>query len=277
MKPERIEDMPGHWRQAGTQRQYDTCPVHGASANWKVYLDPVTGVWHCFAGHCGASGRVRTFDSPDVLRERLFGRAGGGGSNFEVVDLPDFEPLPDVDKEWLYRQYQLTDPERYLLVRGAYDGDYESRVIIPYLNRTGEIVYFNSRSMLHWVKPKYKAMQGQHPLYVPDYAWNKIVAKPVVVVEGAFDAMSIHNRLDSVYPVALGGKALPRHLELSMKVLAKRHVNIIVMLDRDAGKDALRLRNKLAGMLPRNRVSVVFCPGNDPASTPTHDLKEVLP
>lgn len=278
MKPERIEEFPGQWRQAGTQRQYNWCPVHGKSAGWKVYLDPHTGQWKCFAGVCGASGRVRTIDSPDALRERLFTRGGGGGSNFEAVDLPNFEPLDTWAQDWITRAYNITDPDKYMLVFGAYDGDYEGRILIPYINRTGEIVYFNSRSVDHWRTPKYKAMQGQHPLYVPDWVWKKQEDHaPIVVVEGAFDAMSLHNRLDFVYPVALGGKALPRHLETSFRFLANRQNRLIyVMLDRDASKDAIKLRSKLAGMLPKATVNVRFCPGPDPASTPTHQLKEAL-
>jgi hypothetical protein len=243
-----------------------------------VYLAPDTGLWHCFL--CGCSGKVKTFNDANALRDRLFGRAKVGGANFESVDMPDFEPLTKYCREWVRRSYQIDDPEKYLLVRGVCK-EYNDRVLIPYLSREGEIIYFSSRwgHDLPILGSKYKSMPGKRPLYVPQYAWSRQLERNdlIVLVEGAFDAMSIHSRL-GLMAVALGGKALPKHLEHSWKamVLLMKAQRVCVLLDRDAMKDALKLRHKLAGMLPQQHVYVRICPGSDPASTPTHLLREAL-
>lgn len=272
MLPRRIEDFPGNYRMSGEQRVYRVCPNPACgNSNWKVYLDPNSGRWICFV--CKAAGHVETFTDVESLRDRLF-NARKGSHEFQAIDLPENKPLSEPVERWVRASYQIDSPKAYLLVSGT--GDLDGRVLIPYTDRRGTIVYWNARTRRDEV-PKYKAMPGQHPLYVPQYVRPKEMTpgSPLVLVEGAFDAMTLHSRL-GLNAVGLGGKYLARGLEAELQYLAAKHTSVRIMLDRDALRSALALRHQLASLLHRHDVQVRTCPGDDPPETDTEALKETL-
>jgi hypothetical protein len=257
---------------SGSQRNYRNCPVCLRS-DWKVYVDEATGKWICFAGSCGSRGRVSVDMTPGRLKS-LFTR-DRGVREFPVVDLPEFTPLTQVHARKVRVMYKLEVPERYLLVSMAAEA--YDRVIIPYVRADRSVIYWSTRAM-DGAQPKYLGMGGKHPLYIPAYLNPATEAIRdlfgVVLVEGAFDAMSVRDRV-GLDAVALGGKYLPDHLVPHLKKYVGDR-RITIMLDRDALRDALKLKHRLDGIMPKSMTRVVLCPGSDPASTPTDDLKEVL-
>lgn len=279
MKPRRLEDFHGPRKQSGQQWNFRDCPVCGSAA-WKVYVNPETGKWICFAGICGARGQVRTFTSAETLRDRLFTR-GRGVVRFPAMDLPDHRPLGEAATKVVRLRYNVYAPHQYLLVEGL--GDWEERILIPYAEKDGTIIYFSGRSV--WSSgplPKYKGAGGKHPLYIPQHV-RKLdrllmydVKRSVVLVEGAFDAMSLHARL-RVDAVALGGKTLAEHLVPHLKEYVDGR-RIFIMLDPDALSNALALKHKLDGLFPKSEVRILQLPGGtDPASAKAEVLGGVLP
>jgi len=268
MKPVRIEDFIGDHKSSGTQRNYRTCPMC-ANDKWKLYLDPSSGRWICFV--CNASGKVQTYSDPSQLRKRLF-TAKKGVLKFSPMDMPEFQPLSKETIAFIEQRWKVGTPEQFMLVRGA-EQSVENRIVIPYLDNASNVIYWNARAVPGLYRaPKYLGAPGPHPLYVPEWDRGRPAGiGPTVVVEGAFDAMSVYSRTN--YPcVALGGKVLPKHLEPHMKELLQDVAEVVVLLDREAVKDALKLRHRLAGLLPKAKVRVVICPGDDPATTHTVDL-----
>lgn len=278
MKPRRLEDFHGPRKQSGQQWNFRDCPVCG-SATWKVYVNPDTGKWICFAGICGARGQVRTFTSAETLRDRLFTR-GRGVVRFPAMDLPENRALGEAAERMVRLRYHIGQPHLYLLTEGV--GDWEGRILIPYAEKDGTIVYFSGRSVYSdGPLPKYKGAGGKHPLYIPQFVrkhdWPMMLdlQRTVVLVEGAFDAMSLHARM-RVDAVALGGKTLAAHLVPHLKEYVGGR-RILIMLDPDALSNAIALKHRLDGLFPKSEVRILQLPGGtDPASASDGVLGGVL-
>lgn len=256
IKPRRMSDFVGASRPSGTQMCYQNCPECGAGG-WKLYVAPATGKWFCFKHN---SGGMVAVDLPST---------GAGAAILAML-----EPQP-VELTW--REIQLPNwtplcPRalRYLLKRGVGSGvtrrlglvemTDRMRILFPYRDDRGQIVWWNSRAYTSLEEgPKYLGAPGRHPLYVlPD--WRP--SPDVVLVEGVLDAVAVWQHLPGVTAVALGGKSLPKYLELELLALATGRVSI--MLDNDALAHALGLQMRLRSV---RETRVVQLPaGEDPAS-----------
>lgn len=112
------------------------------------------------------------------------------------------------------------------------DGDYKNRIIIPYYDLDGRLVWYNARTIsktkgaLRYMKPKEKEYSQENVLYVPKYPPPK---SKLYLTEGEFDAMSL--TLCDFPGAAAGGKTLS---ELQVEVL-RRYVPVIAP-DTDEGK-----------------------------------------
>jgi len=260
---------------SGSQRNYQSCPKCG-NPNYKVYVNPDEGTWICFAGECGAKGRVSGSGTTASLRDRLFKR-DRGVHTFSPIDLPANVPLNEGVRRMLQSTYNLPEPDDYLLRLGT--GELDSRVIIPYAGEDGSIIGWNARALAGQL-PKYKMMDGPKPLYMPNRIYKRWIDSdmPVVIVEGAFDAMSLHARIGFAV-VALGGKTLAKHLEQELVRYCHRgdHTRRVqIMLDRDATTEAIKLMHVLKGKMPTVDIQVRMCPGKDPAQAHEDDLRARL-
>ncbi|MCP3654336.1 MAG: hypothetical protein GY766_05490, partial [Herbaspirillum sp.] len=56
-RPTSLSDFAGECKPSGNNINYKHCPVCG-SDEWKLYLDPTTGLYKCFAGRHNAGGKV---------------------------------------------------------------------------------------------------------------------------------------------------------------------------------------------------------------------------
>ena len=276
MRPKTLDDFRGPHRMSGEQRNYKVCPVCGSTA-YKVYVNPDEGTWICFAGACGAKGRVSGTSTTMSLRKRLFTR-DRGAHTFSPIDLPENLPLEEKNKEWLRSVYNLPEPDDYLLRLGV--GELGGRIIIPYVGGDGSIIGWNARTICG-ESPKYKMMDGPKPLYIPNRVYKRWInaSSPTVIVEGAFDAMSVHARIGFA-AVSLGGKTLAHHLVKEMVRYCNRggmKRDVRILLDRDATTEAIKLMHVLRGKMPEHDIQVRMCPGKDPALTHEDDLRRVLP
>lgn len=255
-RPESLADFTGPSKESGEQIVYQHCPVCG-SRGWKVYVNPVTGLWWCHAGNHTGGGRIDVGMPLAGRGQAIRGRhAPQERPRWTETGLPSWQPLG-------WRAL------RYLAARGIDKGlaaslgivemEERMRVLVPYLGPAGGVIYWTARSYTDLEEgPKYLAAGGKHPLYVlPD--WQP--REDVVLVEGVFDAIAVHEATGSA-AIAVGGKSLPRYLEPDLLDLA--HRSITILLDADAAADAYRLRKRL--MFKRKMRVVPLPPGEDPSS-----------
>jgi DNA primase len=166
-----------------------------------------------------------------------------------TLKLPPFTSrIDELDTEDFYR----TQAETYLLGRKlsptglmvCIGGEYRNRIIIPYYDRHGDLIYFNGRSMsthkdaLRYLgPPKSVGIGKEDVIYVPEWPQNKAT---LWLTEGEFDALAIYqaSRItgDFLFSGAFGGKSLSdKQVEL-----IRPYSQIVLCLDADsAGKSGL--------------------------------------
>jgi hypothetical protein len=120
------------------------------------------------------------------------------------------------------------------------DGSYANRIVIPYYDRDGQLIWFNARTLskkteiLRYKKPEGEGLSQNNVLYFPQ--WPPAGEK-VYLTEGEFDADVLF--LAGLYSCACGGKYLsPTQLQML------RDYDIVMAFDNDsesrvdAGKEA---------------------------------------
>lgn len=270
MRPTSLRDFTGPSKPSGTQINYRVCPVCGGD-QWKTFVDPDTGRWICFRGSCGARGQVEVGleAEPKAAGQYILDQLAARPQEYvwEEVDLPPWHELSFPARKYLRRRGIDDDMASGL---GLVEWEDKSRILIPYWNDRGDLIYWNSRRYSDQLGegPKYKTAPGRHPLYTRRGSLGK---REVVVVEGVFDAFAV---LRAGWDVAaLGGKSLPTYLVKSLLTFAAG-CGMIVGLDSDALDASLRLRNQLSD---RAAVRIVTPPlGMDPGDMAPGDIREML-
>jgi hypothetical protein len=127
--------------------------------------------------------------------------------------------------------------ERNLSIDGLYvctNGDYKNRIIIPYYDKNGSLVYYNARLISNskkakrYMKPKEKDLKQEDILYFKTFP--KINSK-VYLVEGEFDAMSLN--AIGLFGAACGGK----NLSESQIEIMRSFIPVLALDNDEEGKD----------------------------------------
>lgn len=140
-------------------------------------------------------------------------------------------------------------PRRYLLERGVEEddivkwrmgfclnGNYENRIIIPSFNREGKVNYFVARTFVDDYVPY------RNPPNTKDVIFNFLfldMRKPLVIVEGIFDAIKVGG---NVIPIL--GSSLPEHSKLFQEIITNNTI-IFLGLDPDAKRKEISIIKKL--------------------------------
>jgi DNA primase len=130
-------------------------------------------------------------------------------------------------------------------------GEYKNRIIIPSRDSDGNINYFTSRGFNRYAWPKYLNPDADKDIVV--FNENKINWDATVyLVEGPFDHIVLPNS------IPLLGKILSDYMLNLLYLNAK--VDIVIVLDGDAYKDAVRYYKKLNFGKLHGRIKVVKVP-----------------
>ena len=209
--------------------------------------------WHCWV--CNKKGKklVTLFKAIDAPQHRIEELASYVKISFheqtnvkqEVLALPkEYKPLYQADT----KQVTVRQALRYLKERNLtkYDiaryglgycetGRYKDMIIIPSYDHSGTVNYFVGRNF--GPSPvKYK-----NPSYSKDIVPFELLINwesPIILCEGAFDAMAIKRNA-----IPLLGKTIPQ--KLLKKIVSSKVSQVFVALDRDAMKQALSYCEKL--------------------------------
>ena len=249
-----LSQILGDYKEHGKGEVYFTCAFcHNQSKKFAVNVNK--NVFHCW--HCGAKGRSlitlfkRLDVSPSQLRELRSLLSEEHIKNYVEEEVtthlhlpPGFKPL------WKPTQsIHYLNAIRYLRNRGitgndilryqmgyTIEGPYANRIIIPSYDDTGKLNYFIARSFYDsGMKYKNPPVSKNVIMFESQINW-KI---PIVLVEGAFDAMAVRRNA-----IPLLGKFVPRKL---MKALIQHKVkDVYIALDDDAITEAREIERTLA-------------------------------
>jgi DNA primase len=217
----------------------------------KLQVNLETQKWHCWV--CNTGGYkigilLRKINAPKSLIKEVLQLVDEYVSyekdkekTIYEVSLPKkFKPLWKKSEDPIYknaihylrrRNIGPIDIVRYSIGYCS-SGRYSNRIIIPSYDNDGKLNYFMARDMFPNSKFKYKnpPMSKDTVGFELFINWNE----PIVLCEGAFDAISIRNNV-----IPLFGKFPSKTL---VKRLAEKKVKkVYVALDEDAKKDAIKL------------------------------------
>lgn len=250
MKPQSLSDFAGESRASGNQINYKNCPVCG-STSWKLYVNPETGAWYCFAGGHSAGGKVEAGSAMDltVRTQDMMAKLGAAAGRaidrmiaWPEVELPPFTQLSVEARAYMEnRGFDQDVVEKH----GIVEWEDKGRVLIPYFDRSGRIIYWNARTYRDHT-PKYLAAPGRHPLYIAQ--WTQ-APRRVIIVEGTLDAIALQRVMPAFQVVALGGKSVPKYLMGDLREQTSRSIlkRPIIYLDDDAMAGAIKLRDNIGG------------------------------
>lgn len=258
-----LETVLRHYQVPGLRRRRNRlqgrCPIHRGEREDSFRVDLDRNVFHCFS--CQASGNVLAFVA--AMERCSIREAALRLQHWFSIGMPDRPCAPAGNAQLVRKKEGLNPPLRfaltnvdhahgYLAERGidratavefgvgfyARPGLMNGRIVIPIHNGRGEIVAYAGRALDDSV-PKYKFPAGFHKSLELFNLRRALAAgnKTVIVVEGYFDCMRVHQ---AGFPgvVALMGASLSTRQE---SLLLERFDRVILLLDGDtAGRDGSR-------------------------------------
>lgn len=266
-----LSQILGDYKQHGNGECYFLCPFCH-HRNHKFAVNVTKNMFHCW--HCSAKGRnlitlfKRLDVSPAQMKELRALVSDEQLRNYKDIDSntklylpPGFTPLwtPNNTLGYRYAKAYLDarNISQYDIIRYqmgyTMEGLYAQRVIIPSYDNTNTLNYFIARSFF---ENKLKYMNPPVSKNVVMFE-NQINWKvPVVLVEGAFDAITVRRNA-----IPLNGKHLPKKV---LKAIIQHQVkDIYVALDDDARIAAMELERTLS--THNINVKLVELNGKDPS------------
>lgn len=155
-----------------------------------------------------------------------------------TLQLPENSVL--ISEMWI-RNRRRVQAELYLLnrkmpIEGFYfclEGKYKERIVIPYYDREGNLIYWNTRYIGTWDKaPKYLGPPKEVGIGKSDVVFMKkwpSVGSTLHLTEGEFDAITL--TLSGFYGAAVGGGYMG---DGQFKIL--KDYRIVICGDNDSGK-----------------------------------------
>lgn len=267
MLPRSLADFSGPTRTSGTQTVYQHCPVCGNS-KWKLYVDPTTGVYHCFSGPHSGKVDVPGFHMTAEYRSKLLNSlmgvtpTGNERPDWPVVELPEFKLLSREAQLYLYNR-GITNPRHIVEVLVG-----TPRIIVPYYGPSGQIIHWVARAYecngTLW-EPKYLAAPGKKPPYVcsDNFSWGPFLR--VVIVEGVFDAIAVH-QCTSLPAISIGGTSMSGDIYQTIKSIALERVDILLDNDTAGLRGALKLADIFRSKYETHIMTPRLRDGGDPSS-----------
>jgi DNA primase len=292
-----LETVLRHYQVPGLRRRRNRiegqCPIHRGQRDDSFRVDLDKNVFHCFS--CQAGGNVLAFVA--AMERCSIREAALRLQRWFPIGVPDLSWVPAsiqlVRKKEGFNpplRFALTEVNHahgYLAERGidrttaaefgvgfyARPGLMSGRIVIPIHNGRGEIVAYAGRALDDRV-PKYKLPAGFHKS-LELFNLHRVLAtgsKTVIVVEGYFDCMHMHQ---AGFPqvVALMGSSLSAQQESTLLECFER---VILMLDGDAtGRDASQtIAARLSGQC--SLVTVELQDGTQPDQLSTTAIQRLL-
>lgn len=277
-----LSQILGDYKEHGKGEHYFTCPFcHNAKKKFAVNI--LKNAFHCW--HCGAKGRSlitlfkRLDVSPSQLKELRSLLSDEQIRNYveEETDTtlhlpPGYKPL------WVPNQnIHYLNALKYVKNRGITGNDiiryqmgytmvgpYAGRIIVPSFDQNDKLNYFIARSFYEsGLKYKNPPVSKNVIMFENQINWKL----PIVLVEGAFDAIAVRRNA-----IPLLGKFVPRKLLKAM--IQHRVKDVYIALDDDAIVDAREIERML-GTYDMN-VKLVNLDKKDPSELGFEDTWECI-
>jgi len=228
----------------------------------KLQVNLVSQFWHCWV--CDSKGRTlkQLFYKLNATPNQFIELTDIVGETYYYSEKPDTSEIISLPKEYIplwkdggntiirkhallyLKKRNITNKDIIKYEIGfCEEGLYRNRIIIPSYDNNNKLNYFIARNFYKGgMKYKNPPVSKNVIMFENHINWNL----PIVICEGAFDAITIKR---NVIPIL--GKTLPD--ALLEKMVNGGTNKVIIALDTDARKDALKMTEKLA------RYSIYSC------------------
>ncbi len=208
-------------------------PDHDDTTFGSFRVDKVTGAFNCFA--CGFKGNIfKHFDVKGnlllIAKEKLKRKIQKKRVENSGYDMPD-GAVPFAN-DW--RDIRATTFRKF----GAFkhvDADFIGRVVFPIRNISGKIVGFVGRHETKNFDPRYKVVPAGVSL--PLFPIVKPIQGRVILVEGIFDMLNLHDKGLTNAVATLGTKTINKDKLILLKVQGVTGLDLFFDNDK-AGQDA---------------------------------------
>ena len=277
-------------RRSGRDQYRGRCPIHQGQGREAFHVNLARDIFHCFA--CGAGGNVLDFVS---AMEGCSMREAGLRLQARGSDLPVRRSAPppsklvtkkregnpplgfalDLDQAHAYlgRRGLGTDTARYFGAGYCSRGLMRGRIAIPIHDAEGRLVAYAGRA-LEDIAPRYRFPAGfrKSQVLFNYHRARATGAQTVIVVEGFFDCMRVHQAGFAGTVALMGARLSP----LQKDLLGSRFSAVVLLLDGDpTGRSATA---RIAGDLaPSCAVTSVLLPsGVQPDQLTAGEIRQAL-
>ena len=247
------------------------------NARWNLELNPVRGLYHCWA--CGAGGMLETllrdwFNDPHLHIPVERGGARTASYTPMVPGTFDSLPITKVPSAVAFLQRRGVDVRTAtnygLVVCTTATHKLMGRLVLPVRDYwTGEVLGYVGRTFTHG-HPKYLSALASRQV-ASGYRVRKATT-PCVVVEGIFDGIAVHRA--GFHVAILLGTTAPWLLEWAARLAPDTPLTIL--LDGTAQEEAVRLRWLLQSVRTEPVLVIALPVGRDPAEFHPYALKRLV-
>ena len=267
--PRTLTDFDSPYRISGDERNYQECPVCGAT-DGKVYVNMKTGKWNCFTPAHGGGGVIEVEGWVAEMHAELVNLMFDittVGEEWLEVDLPAWIPLTGTAQRYLNRRGITEETIRYC---GMVEQVNTPRIIIPFKGPQGRLIGATGRAFMSTLdhEPKYLNLAGgKAPFVLPQ--WDRY--DTAVLVEGPMDALKVW-QTTSLPVVAIGGSTISERIMDDLSYLVRHTVHI--MLDGEAINKSIDLFHKLMDQYVCQIIPIDV--GKDPGNLDPEVIRELL-
>ena len=144
-------------------------------------------------------------------------------------------------------------------------GDHAGRIVIPSYDSNGELNYYIARSWNPMSRSKYKNPEAEKDKII---FWENLIDwnKDIYLVEGAFDGLFVENSIPM----------LGKHMSelLFNTIYKKAKGDVIICLDADAIKNAIKLYHELHGGELWGRIKLIKLPDDKDIADLRGEIKD---
>lgn len=272
---DRIKEGIGHNKQRGHETVFKDCPFCG-NDRWNFELNMPKQKWHCWV--CGKGGLLQSllnfldiqYDGilPTPPKEKKEASQGTGEVFFPKGMVVQIEQCKIKDKVLAYlRSRGITeeDIQTYEIMwwedQVAANGAVESvqRLIFPFRNGVGNLVFWTARTIYKNIRPKYyhAAVPKLDRIIKYDGQGDDTA---IYMVEGVFDALRLNKMGKTV--IILMGTDIP---DVVIEYIRAEKKQAVLVLDNDAARKQMEHETTLAKAIGRENVRAVYLQEKDVA------------
>ena len=258
----------GVHKQRRDEYVFATCPFCGNTrSNFEV--SSTKGQYHCWV--CGVGGSVKSLFwklkidvDPMLVRVEHVDKTPVKVYSERVVEIPkDARRLiPDFDAvfnttgigkiAWdycAYRNLSAEDVERYQAFV------WNNRILFPFYNQCGDLIFWTARSLYKDVNPKYLHVEVNRDDLVVRYYGQ---SEELCICEGCFDGIALHRQGKDV--LMLLGSAITDTVH---KYIVAANRKIVFCLDADMREKQAGYVEKYRGLLGKDKVDGLYLSSGD--------------